>query len=114
MLDYDFVCCGNFGVLDFLIEAGSRGEPGLLDTARRRAMWLVARAERGGYRLERDPHEPGFFRGLAGIGHVLLRAIAPDRIASALAFAPKASAAAVCRDAPASKVPRYAASPSIN
>jgi lantibiotic modifying enzyme len=89
MLPYDFLCCGNFGVLDFLIEAGGRGSPVLLDIARRRALWLSTRAAAGGgYTLVIDEQEPGFFRGLAGIGHVLLRAIAPERVASALAFSP--------------------------
>jgi lantibiotic modifying enzyme len=73
----DHVCCGNFGLLEFLNSAaGFTGDKSLLELARCRAASLVQRAGRhGNYRWPagNDEDNPGFFTGLAGIGYTLLR-----------------------------------------
>jgi len=75
----DHLCCGNMGRVQLLQEAGLRlHRPELSQGARQLASWMVMRARRTGYyRLLPDVLEPvqmpGFFQGLAGIGHGLLR-----------------------------------------
>jgi type 2 lantibiotic biosynthesis protein LanM len=86
----DHLCCGNFGRLDFLIEAASRLErPDLLEAARARAATLLGRP--GGFTLSgpRPLHlaGPGFFQGLSGIGYELLRLVEPGEIKSVLGWA---------------------------
>jgi type 2 lantibiotic biosynthesis protein LanM len=86
----DGLCCGNFGRLDLMIQAAkSSGSEDLLETARRNALRLVARAQSAGsfmciqgVRYGRQP--PGFFQGLAGIGYQLLRLNSPGRLPSVL------------------------------
>jgi lantibiotic modifying enzyme len=86
----DHLCCGNFGRLDFLIEAASRLErPALLEAARARAATLLRRP--GGFTLSgpRPLHltGPGFFQGLSGIGYELLRLVEPGELKSVLRWA---------------------------
>lgn len=88
----DHVCCGNFGRLELLLQAGLRLErPALLTQARRLACALLARAERtsGFYLYPGHPpylYNPGFFQGTAGIGYQLLRLAAPREFAAVLLF----------------------------
>lgn len=91
----DFPCCGNFGRIEFLQGAGRRlARPEAEEEARRRATLAVRRAEANGGRfsLGTDPaddrcFQPGFFRGLSGIGYGLLRLAEPEKVPSVLLFA---------------------------
>ena len=86
----DHLCCGNFGRIETVWEAGRRLErPDWREAARRQAIWLVRRAEaRGGFEtledLPRGTSIPTFFQGTAGIGYQLLRLVSPESIPSAL------------------------------
>lgn len=88
----DHVCCGNFGRLELLLQAGlGLGRPALVTQARRLACALLARAERtaGFYLYPGHPpylYNPGFFQGTAGIGYQLLRLAAPAELAAVLRF----------------------------
>lgn len=86
----DQVCCGNLGRADILITAiGDEGRSAaanalvrrVVDRASRR-QWYGLRASGVDYRVA----DPGFFRGLAGVGYTLLRAAAPGVLPSVLAF----------------------------
>jgi class II lanthipeptide synthase len=84
----DFLCCGNFGLVDLLIEGG-KVDHKLLTEARRRAAILIARARAAGhYAHERlDDHlNLSFFRGVCGNGYTLLRTIAPQELPSVILF----------------------------
>lgn len=84
------LCCGSFGRVDVMHTVGNLLErDDLRRAARSRASVLIrSAAGRGaagsGVRLE--PLRPGLFRGLAGIGYVMLRLAMPDAIPSVLAF----------------------------
>jgi type 2 lantibiotic biosynthesis protein LanM len=86
----DHLCCGNFGRIELLLEAGRRlARPELTATAAERTAAVVSRAARaGGYRLHAEPIEsaysPTLFRGAAGIGYQLLRLMEPSVVPSAL------------------------------
>jgi type 2 lantibiotic biosynthesis protein LanM len=86
----DFLCCGNFGRIETLLTASRRlPQPDLLALARRQAAALIARqTAAGGFRVFEDlpPRviNPGFFRGIAGIGYELLRLTSPERFPSVL------------------------------
>ncbi len=89
----DHLCCGNLGRVEVLWVLGQRlGRPEVSDAARRLAGAVASRAaEWGHYRLSARGHarvvfDPGFFRGLAGIGYEFLRLAAPERVPSVLAF----------------------------
>ena len=88
----DYVCCGNFGRVEFILESGSRlKSSNLIDEARSVAGWLCQRAEAaGGFRIlsatNDDGFKPGFFRGSAGIGYTLLRCAAPNQLPCVLAL----------------------------
>ena len=102
---YDHICCGNFGVIDVLHTAGTRLErlqlsAYALELSRR----MLARATNRGFYFDMpgqeqsngrdndvDGHESTdttgkltLFRGLAGIGYVLLRLSYPDLFPSVL------------------------------
>lgn len=91
----DQICCGNLGRADILIELGRH-----LDRADvlEHGLSLASRAaERAALRqmyglrasgVDYRVFDPGLFRGLAGIGYVLLRAGRPDALPSLLTFAP--------------------------
>jgi type 2 lantibiotic biosynthesis protein LanM len=84
----DFACCGNAGRIESLL-VGSRVGGGEGDRrvaeARAAASAMVRAARSNGYQVcelgERE--NPGFFLGMAGIGHVLLR-VADPRVPSVL------------------------------
>jgi lantibiotic modifying enzyme len=86
----DYVCCGNLGRADLLLEAGVRlNHAALGRRALSMASNIVARAEReGGFRLihglPASSYKPGFFRGVAGIGYELLRIAARRHVPSVL------------------------------
>jgi lantibiotic modifying enzyme len=85
----DHVCCGAFGRVEALLSAGQAlGRSDLMSHAWRLAGAVVTRARgRGHFRLcgpgvEYRVFDPGFFRGLSGIGYGLLRLAAPGRLPS--------------------------------
>ena len=90
----DFLCCGNFGRIEFLLTAGQRlGNPSATREAQQRAALAVRRAEANGGAFSLGPQaeddhcfQPGLFRGLAGIGYGLLRLAAPETVPSVLLF----------------------------
>jgi lantibiotic modifying enzyme len=89
----DHLCCGHFGRVDVLLTAGRRLDmPEAEDAARSLAARVLARARaRHHFRLstpgiEYRVFDPGFFRGLSGIGYELLRLAAPARLPSILRF----------------------------
>ncbi|MBX3000345.1 MAG: DUF4135 domain-containing protein [Caldilineaceae bacterium] len=77
--DLDTLCCGHFGQIESLLEMGLLWErPDWIEVASAQARQsLVRAAEAGAFQLYDDlpPHlfNPGFFRGIAGIGYTLLR-----------------------------------------
>jgi type 2 lantibiotic biosynthesis protein LanM len=87
-LDIDYLCCGNFGRLDFLLTAGQRLDR--LDLVARARASATARIEHALARGEfiwsagDDRMNPGFFQGVSGIGYELLRLNAPDQLPSVL------------------------------
>lgn len=89
----DSVCCGYFGRIDFLLEAGRRlGNPSLIGHAHRLAHARLERAEEKGFLLNPDDDvddhlKPGFWQGLGGIGYALLRLEDPERFPCVLAMA---------------------------
>jgi lantibiotic modifying enzyme len=96
-LDYglrtaDNLCCGNFGRIDFLIEAGRVLErPDLLALAHAAAAdRLALRRETGRFGLDGndapDFLTPSFFTGLAGIGYTFLRMAAPGKLPTVLTW----------------------------
>jgi type 2 lantibiotic biosynthesis protein LanM len=86
--DIDFLCCGNFGRLDFLLAAGLRLErPDLVACARTRATERVEQATARGQFIwggADDRMNPGFFQGVSGIGYELLRLTTPQALPSVL------------------------------
>jgi type 2 lantibiotic biosynthesis protein LanM len=86
----DHLCCGNLGLADVELSAGSRlARPALVAAAQRRAARVVARAAQAGAfsvhpLLPRGVYSPGFFQGTAGIGYELLRVARPDVVPSVL------------------------------
>ncbi|MBV9772752.1 MAG: type 2 lantipeptide synthetase LanM, partial [Gemmatimonadetes bacterium] len=79
------LCCGTFGRVDVLLEAGRRLEnPTLERQARRMADECLERTEGLGFVLpdyaEEEPHlRAGLWQGLAGVGYALLRLADPER-----------------------------------
>jgi type 2 lantibiotic biosynthesis protein LanM len=90
---HDHLCCGSLGQADVLLSVGrSRGDEDLVGRAREMAQAVAARILARGFRgarvtgFEQQVYQPGFFRGLSGIGYQLLRTAAPERLPSVLAF----------------------------
>ena len=90
----DTACCGYFGRIDFLLEAGLRlGNPALQEHARRIARERLEHArEAGEFQLtnEEDTPEhlkPGFWQGLGGLTYTLLRLSDPGKYPCVLAMA---------------------------
>ncbi|WP_082006290.1 type 2 lanthipeptide synthetase LanM [Sphingomonas sp. ERG5] len=88
----DHLCCGNFGRLDFLSEAGQVLDRPLLH-AQAIAMAQVRlehQRETGSFALDvndgPDHLKPGLFSGLAGVGYTLLRLAAPGRLPTVLTW----------------------------
>lgn len=74
----DHLCCGNFGRVDWLVEASDRlGENRYHEAARRLSAAALRRADdHGGFRgprMNRHLYDPAFLTGEAGIGYALLR-----------------------------------------
>ncbi|HJQ99310.1 MAG TPA: lanthionine synthetase LanC family protein, partial [Candidatus Polarisedimenticolaceae bacterium] len=89
----DHLCCGNLGRADVLLTAGLRLESlELVQCARGLVESVVARArERGRFALPSSPFrlvlsDPGFFKGLSGIGYQCLRMTSPQDFPSVLGF----------------------------
>ena len=88
----DHLCCGNFGRIDLLVEAGHRfGDAALLGAAVAAAeARLDLRKESGSLGLSCDDGpewlKPSLFRGVAGIGYELLRIAAPGNVPSVLTW----------------------------
>ncbi|AFK20951.1 type 2 lantipeptide synthetase LanM (plasmid) [Haloferax mediterranei ATCC 33500] len=85
--EYDHLCCGETGRVEFLLEAERLGE--LPDGgARERIGAIVDRKDESGtYRTEDDANRitnPTFFHGLSGIAYTMLRVTAPDQIPNVL------------------------------
>lgn len=80
----DHLCCGNFGRIEVLLVAAQKlSRPQLLETAQKKAAWVVARADKlSAYQLfnnlPNSLYNPGFFQGTAGIGYELLRLAYPE------------------------------------
>lgn len=89
----DTVCCGYFGRIDVLLEAGRRlGNPSLERQARRLADQRLAQADAEGLSMPPDedlePHLiPGFWQGPVGVSYTLLRLADPDGTPCVLAMA---------------------------
>jgi lantibiotic modifying enzyme len=87
VLEYDFLCCGNFGRVDILLEAGRVLEnDSLVRQSRRMAEAVLQRVEERGWVVSRpredggDRHTSGgLWQGMTGIGYALLRQADPDR-----------------------------------
>ncbi|MEP6668093.1 MAG: type 2 lanthipeptide synthetase LanM family protein [Chthoniobacter sp.] len=91
----DHLCCGNMGRIEIaLLASRSLASERLRHIASVGATAVVLRAKRAGaYTLQTQPEQnaafqPGFFRGLAGIGYQLLRVAKPEALPSILAFEP--------------------------
>jgi lantibiotic modifying enzyme len=88
----DFLCCGEMGKAEILLQAhAALGEEDLLEGAVRIASGAVSGSrERGGhYRWLAPGHsgfEPTFFRGAAGIGYSMLRLASPASLPCVLAL----------------------------
>lgn len=91
----DHACCGNMGRIEVALLASKRlGSARLRQIADVGATAVVLRAKRdGAYTLQANAEQnasfqPGFFRGLSGIGYELLRVAKPEMVPSVLAFEP--------------------------
>lgn len=86
----DHLCCGNFGRIEVLLVAAQKlSRPQLLETAQKKAAWVVARADKvSAYQLfnnlPNSLYNPGFFQGTAGIGYELLRLAYPEVLPAVL------------------------------
>ena len=84
---FDFVCCGNMGRAEILLEAAEElGRDGLLQAARQLASGVAARAALRQLAPDHPYYNPGFFRGAAGIGYSFLRCAAPSSLPCVLAL----------------------------
>jgi class II lanthipeptide synthase len=89
----DHLCCGNMGRSEALLIMGrGLGQAQVVAEGAALATRLAQRVcaqGRFGVRTEGFEHrtfQPGFFRGLAGVGYQLLRGAAPSRLPSVLGF----------------------------
>lgn len=77
LLPADHLCCGNFGRVEWLLEAGThREDETLLEQARRLAAACIDRTGTGRFRspfMDEHLYDPTLFTGDAGIGYSLLR-----------------------------------------
>jgi len=100
----DHLCCGSFGVAEVLLATGTLlNRKDLVQAAGGRMAMAIQRAyclSNSGFQLdEGNPGNPGFFRGLAGIGYQLLRLARPGLLPSVLSFQSPAPAAGLIRSA---------------
>lgn len=91
----DHACCGNMGRIEVALLASKRlGSARLRQIADVGATAVVLRAKHAGaYTLQANAEQnasfqPGFFRGISGIGYELLRVAKPEVLPSVLAFEP--------------------------
>jgi type 2 lantibiotic biosynthesis protein LanM len=88
----DHLCCGNGGRIELLLQAARiKADLSLAEAAQSAALLMLKRRTlTGGFALLSDgsqgPYDPGFFRGLSGIGYQLLRVAHPDELPAVLAF----------------------------
>jgi type 2 lantibiotic biosynthesis protein LanM len=89
----DHLCCGNMGRCEALFTTGRRlMRREAIEGARRLARVVIARARKAGHfclaanGFEYRIFDPGFFRGVSGIGYTLLRLAAPSNLPSVAAF----------------------------
>ena len=88
----DNLCCGNFGRIDILLEAGRQlGNESLVRQAKTVAGVCLDQVRGRGFAIGGTDDEPqmkaGLWQGLAGIGYELLRLSSPNRYPSLLLFA---------------------------
>jgi lantibiotic modifying enzyme len=97
LADADSICCGNFGRISLLLEAGIRLErPELIAQARTRAAQRLADRAYEFPRVHGDHAQNlGFFQGVSGIGYELLRLLDPQLFPCALLWDVAVSARAV-------------------
>jgi len=89
----DHLCCGNMGRCESLFTTGRRlMRREAVEGSRRLARVVIARARKAGHfclaanGFEYRIFDPGFFRGVSGIGYTLLRLAAPSSLPSVAAF----------------------------
>ena len=89
----DHLCCGNMGRCEALFTTGRRlMRREAVEGSRRLARVVIARARKAGHfclaanGFEYRIFDPGFFRGVSGIGYTLLRLAAPSSLPSIAAF----------------------------
>lgn len=89
----DHLCCGNMGRCESLFTTGRRlMRREAIEGSRRLARVVIARARKAGHfclaanGFEYRIFDPGFFRGVSGIGYTLLRLAAPSSLPSVAAF----------------------------
>ena len=85
--EIDHLCCGNLGRAELLLAAGrALDRPELVDSARRLAQRVVARAGLSGdyANVSYLTANLGFFQGTSGIGYELLRLTNPGLLPSVL------------------------------
>lgn len=89
----DTLCCGYFGRIDVLLEAGRRlGNASLERQAHQLARSRLERADREGFKMppaeDLEPHlVPGLWQGPGGVAYALLRLAEPDACPCVLAMA---------------------------
>jgi type 2 lantibiotic biosynthesis protein LanM len=100
----DHLCCGTLGRADALLTGGrAHGSALAVRAAEDLTIRVVERARAAGhFRLstpgfEYRVFEPGFFRGLSGIGYQLVRHVGPARIPSMSSFQPIGASASGSR-----------------
>ena len=89
----EHLCCGNLGRAEALLCCGLRFDaPAAVASAYASGLRVVERAARrqhvrlAGAGFEYPVFDPGFFRGLSGVGYQLLRLAAPQTLPSVLGF----------------------------
>ncbi|MEO5822274.1 MAG: type 2 lanthipeptide synthetase LanM [Vicinamibacteraceae bacterium] len=89
----DHLCCGNMGRCESLFTTGRRlMRREAVEGSRRLARVVIARARKAGHfclaanGFEYRIFDPGFFRGVSGIGYTLLRLASPSSLPSVAAF----------------------------
>lgn len=89
----DHLCCGNMGRCESLFTTGRRlMRREAVEGSRRLARVVIARARKAGHfclaanGFEYRIFDPGFFRGVSGIGYTLLRLAVPSSLPSVAAF----------------------------
>jgi lantibiotic modifying enzyme len=103
LADADSLCCGNFGRISFLLEAGIRlDRPELVAQARSRAAQRLTTCASAFPNVFGDHAQNlGFFQGVSGIGYELLRLLDPDVFPCALLWEVETGARIATRGADA-------------